>query len=778
MTRAFLSRLALVAFLLFSSSGCVESPASWLPDSSGFLFVHDDAGTQTVHHYDLAKKGHKMVATLDAPVVSDLAVHPKGDAFALVMRKEKGAPVLSFFDLAGKSLHRSDPLDLKTAGPITLHWFPQGDRLWLGMEDDHGLYDSKKRELTLKPGGTPWPAMLGSSIRPDGRGYVVRRKDTGYLYLDLEGWERRLKEDVDLWVKGKEVVRAPRFRWDERRLHVGLHGSTVLDVDTEKGVAVRNDFDPKMTRAFEPNPAKDPTPLDVVLFAGDETALVLLQDEGKTASFQVIAHRFGENKSKTLVANCDRAFLLPAPDHRHALIFHEKADGKRALLLVDEKADVIDEIALGKARQRGSSSLARIIRGQAPDDEAPPPAKPQPAYYEVALDTLLVRPTKAGGRGWDSFGGHPDLEVQIRNLRSGSSFASAVADDTVEHAYNVLAGKVALGDVLEIDVWDKDVCYHDHVGLKRLELTRDVLEKGAIELSFGQVSSLQMRFFPLRSTSRLKVDPKPGERAFEDGRVATLFEQLAPSTVGMDQAVRTADRERAIVLIHGLRAQLFDGSRAYRPYFDSWQEPHGMLVSTLVELGDVYGFSYGQNRELEYVSGHPELREGIRRLTSMGYKEIILVGHSAGGVIARQFVEDHPYEGVTHVVQVCSPNAGAGLAHCWFAAGPKQTPFLQSLIPQTRSVESARRDACIPSHIAFTCLVGTYGKCGDGALSCHSQWPTDLQEQGIPAYPVRVNHHSSMESHRMVRKIADVIATPQERWTGEEVENTRRVFFD
>ena len=47
------------------------------------------------------------------------------------------------------------------------------------------------------------------------------------------------------------------------------------------------------------------------------------------------------------------------------------------------------------------------------------------------------------------------------------------------------------------------------------------------------------------------------------------------------------------------------------------------------------------------IAGSAALADNIRRVRQLGYKEIILLGHSAGGVIVRQFVEDHPDAGVT-----------------------------------------------------------------------------------------------------------------------------------
>lgn len=782
MKAVFLSRWVLVGCLLLAGSGCVESPAAWLPDSSGFLFVRTEkSGRQTVHHYDLAKKAQRQVSVLDGEIASDLAIHPKGESFALITRGEKGH-ALTILNLAGAKQHSSEILNFKPHRPIgiTLHWFPTGDRLWLGHEHGHAWYDWRKKTLEIKEGEVACPAFLGSPFRPDGSGYVIHHRTAGYSLLDLEGWERRLKGHLDLWAGMKDPGNiVPRMEWHKHLMKVKVPGGPGLVVDTDKGTSSPGELDPRIAKAFDLS-GKGPTLVDLVPLAGEEVALAILKKEPRKSSFQVVSHRFGENKQKTLIAATEGALLLPSPDRKHALVYNEKADGERALLVVGQDGEVLDEVSLGQ-RPAKHSTMARIIRAQAPDEE---PEKPRPAvktealHYEVAIESIVVKSTKANGKAWDAFAGYPDIQVALRHLKSASSVTTPVAADRLMHTYNLLAGKVAPGDALELDVWDVDVAYNDHIGLKRLELTREMLEAGSVELTFGQVSSLRLKFFPIRSGASLKVEPTPEERGFEDGRIATRFEQLSPSMEGLDRAVRTSGKDRALVLLHGLRAHVLDGSRAYRPYFDSWQAPHSTLVRALVELGDVYGFSYGQNGCLDEVSGHADLAKGMARLKGMGYKEIVLVGHSVGGVIARQFVEDHPKAGVTQVVQVCSPNTGACLAHVGFVVREKQAAFLESITPQARMVSTARRDKRVPEQVRFTCLVGTYGTWGDCALTCYSQWPADLQEQGVAAYPVRVNHHTCMETDCVARKLAEVIASPAERWRPDEVAGMRRVLFD
>jgi pimeloyl-ACP methyl ester carboxylesterase len=193
------------------------------------------------------------------------------------------------------------------------------------------------------------------------------------------------------------------------------------------------------------------------------------------------------------------------------------------------------------------------------------------------------------------------------------------------------------------------------------------------------------------------------------------------------------------------------------------------------------------------------LSEHVRRLKAAGYQEIILVGHSAGGLLARYFVEDHPHAGVTKVIQVCSPNGGSTWGKFKLGVREVQEPFLNSLTKgQRRDALQQREDKRIPEHIEFVCLVGqmnvgmdadlggligdsrelwlTYhAACGDCILSIESQWPEDLQQQGIPAYPLPVAHFTAMFTRSAALRLAELVVQPQPRWTSTKVADAQRV---
>jgi pimeloyl-ACP methyl ester carboxylesterase len=254
----------------------------------------------------------------------------------------------------------------------------------------------------------------------------------------------------------------------------------------------------------------------------------------------------------------------------------------------------------------------------------------------------------------------------------------------------------------------------------------------------------------------------------------TRFVQVAPAERSADKAERSPDQERAVVLIHGLRPAIFSKATVLRAEFLDWQAADSALVKRLGKESDVYAFAYGQNVVAEEVVAVPQLGENIRRLQKLGYKQIVLVGYSAGGLIARQFVEDYPDSGVTRVVQVCAPNGGSLWAKVK-AVRSAQLPFLGSLTPAARKrVLRDRVDKPIPDGVEFVCVVGTGAILGDGVVCSKAQWPDDLQDQGIPAHGVCSTHIQIMHCKKAIALIDELTTESQPRWDAKEVARARK----
>jgi pimeloyl-ACP methyl ester carboxylesterase len=256
--------------------------------------------------------------------------------------------------------------------------------------------------------------------------------------------------------------------------------------------------------------------------------------------------------------------------------------------------------------------------------------------------------------------------------------------------------------------------------------------------------------------------------------VETAFAQVAPEYRPAADCRRSPGQARAVVLIHGLLPHPFSRDSVARPLFHEWQKPTSSLVKRLGQGSDVFAFAYGQNVPAGEVAESLALHEDVRHLAALGYREVVLVGHSAGGVIAREFVEDNPDSAVTKVVQVCAPNGGSGWASLQ-AVRANQADFLSSLTKSTRRrALSARAGKAIPAHVEFACVVGVAAVVGDGLVRASCQWTEELQRQGVPAYPLAAGHWSALRGKKGVELVAQLVRAPQPRWDARQVAATRR----
>jgi pimeloyl-ACP methyl ester carboxylesterase len=254
--------------------------------------------------------------------------------------------------------------------------------------------------------------------------------------------------------------------------------------------------------------------------------------------------------------------------------------------------------------------------------------------------------------------------------------------------------------------------------------------------------------------------------------IETRFVQVAPAPGG-----RTPDQYRAVVLLHGLKPHPFSKENVTKAIFHGWQLSDSVLVKQLVKEADVYSFAYAQNASVDEVAGSPELADAVRRLQRRGYREVALVGHSAGGLIARQFVEDNPGAGVTKVIQLCAPNGGSSWASIK-AVRSNQYDFLTSLTKEMRRKTLCdRSDKTIPEDVQFACVVANALVIGDGLVQTRAQWTEDLQRQGVPAFPLNTTHWFAPHSRQGAELLAELVRQPLPRWDARKVAEARRRIF-
>lgn len=257
------------------------------------------------------------------------------------------------------------------------------------------------------------------------------------------------------------------------------------------------------------------------------------------------------------------------------------------------------------------------------------------------------------------------------------------------------------------------------------------------------------------------------------------FEQVAPISRDAQSIVRSPQHERAVILIHGLLPHPWKDSNVAVPALTGWEKSGSTLVGTLSALGDVFALGYGQNAGIGEIASSPHLHWNVTRLRSLGYREVVLIGHSAGGLIARYHVEDQfAGGGVTKVIQVCSPNGGTSWGKRTATVRGSQEAFLKSLTKEARlEALRLRAEKRIPADVQFLCVVGSVGGLGDGIVRADAQWTRELQQQGIPAIQLNTTHVTAMRSKAVALRLASLVVEPSPRWSAEKVAAARDAIF-
>lgn len=255
--------------------------------------------------------------------------------------------------------------------------------------------------------------------------------------------------------------------------------------------------------------------------------------------------------------------------------------------------------------------------------------------------------------------------------------------------------------------------------------------------------------------------------------------QVAPDLLGKPARQELhKTKERAVLLIPGLKLHPVRPALAACPEIHRWQHPRGELVRALAADFDVFALGYAQTVAIDVVARSPALRAAVGLLEKAGYRDIVLIGHSAGGVLARLFVSTYPNTGVTKVITTAAPHGGALLARLPFGYPKVQAPFVQSLTPEARRALARPIDTNPHKRIEMVCVVARLPKLfSDGLVEVDSQWPEECRAAGVPAVLVEINHFEVLMHPASVQQVARLAREKLRRWTPEEVEKAMQLLL-
>jgi dipeptidyl aminopeptidase/acylaminoacyl peptidase len=368
----------LTALLPVLAAGCLPN-ATWLPDSSGFVYT-GGKNKDALFLYDLGKKAARTLVEKGAGPAWP-AVSPDGKRIAVALRHDDGTDVtleVIVFDRDGKELQRSDAstnVKMKWAKQgvgsdqvaVQAFWVPNQDKLLLYTDGETGIYDLKTRGVTMLDvslmtfGATP--------IRPDGKGFLAAPRDGAKpAFVDWDGKQHPIELTKDLSDnQNGDALGGMLFfplmhssRWDGSTAVVSWDDLRVK-IDADKFTASLEHIKPALSD--DGKVIQDQLRLPG---GGVVRAVELIKryrkdgaanDQYPFGEYRVEVVKQRAKEPNTLMEGAGYFMIYPSPDGKKAAvrcsksmdaIFKPSNAGEDMLFVIDGQGDVTDKIDLGK----------------------------------------------------------------------------------------------------------------------------------------------------------------------------------------------------------------------------------------------------------------------------------------------------------------------------------------------------------------------------------------------------------------------------------------------
>ncbi|HVS36527.1 MAG TPA: hypothetical protein VMS17_13265 [Gemmataceae bacterium] len=373
--RTTFPRFVLTAVLMSCCAGCLPN-ATWLPDSSGFVYT-GGKNKDTLYLYNLEKKASRVLVEKGAGPAWP-AVSPNGKRIAVALRGTERVGKSLYhaflevvvFDRDGKELQRSEKMKWKDDTNFDVvaaqaFWVPGEDKLLLWSDAVTGFYDLIAKSHTLLD--VNLATYRNTPIRPDGKGFLAVTKTGGPLcFVDWDGKKQDIQPTPEDASEGSKL-------W--HLLYYPMMYSSHWDGDTAvvswDDMRVATDAD-KLTASLEkikPETTADGKVIQdqVKLADGGMVRAVELtkrwgqkhdpDDPYRYGRYRVELLKPGANEPKVLMDAAAMFMIQPSPDGKKAVVRYSKSEdaifktsnpNEDLFYVIDGGGDVTDKIDISK----------------------------------------------------------------------------------------------------------------------------------------------------------------------------------------------------------------------------------------------------------------------------------------------------------------------------------------------------------------------------------------------------------------------------------------------
>ena len=144
-----------------------------------------------------------------------------------------------------------------------------------------------------------------------------------------------------------------------------------------------------------------------------------------------------------------------------------------------------------------------------------------------------------------------------------------------------------------------------------------------------------------------------------------------------------------------------------------------------------------------------------------GFRQLVVAGHSMGGLVARRFIALNSQDYVKGLVTFATPWGGVPVARLGASLGAYAIPSWRDLVPDSvllRTVQAESLPPAVKHHLFFGYREGGDGFDSDGVISVASQREAHIERAAAQVHGFRTDHSGILDDAAVFSRFAGLLA--------------------